>query len=187
MIKGSFEARKVSYRQTKDGVVIAFVIHPNDPHTELAIAPLGIRLMIGYAEIGDDETTPTATDSVETPVRVEPAAYVHPNANGVNGINNPKSADRSERAKAQYASMTPEEQAVARAARLCKEDAQFQAWICEANEAWPVNEETAARELRDLTGVKSRSEYAWNKVAYDKFRAIETEYLMATGRMAEAR
>jgi hypothetical protein len=49
------EARKVAYRQTKDGLVVSFVVHPLDMPDELATAPLGTRYMLALAEIGDDE------------------------------------------------------------------------------------------------------------------------------------
>lgn len=49
-----FEAKKHAWRQTQDGIVVSFVIHPNDINAALAVAPLGTRYMIGVAEIGDD-------------------------------------------------------------------------------------------------------------------------------------
>jgi hypothetical protein len=49
------EAKKVAYRQTKDGLVVSFVIHPNDMPDALAVAPLGQRYMLAMAAIGDDE------------------------------------------------------------------------------------------------------------------------------------
>lgn len=52
---GHFEAKKHAYRQTQDGVVISFVIHPNDVAPDLATAALGTRYMLGFAEIGDDD------------------------------------------------------------------------------------------------------------------------------------
>lgn len=51
---GHFEAKKHAYRQTQDGVVISFVMHPNDVDAAIATAALGTRYMIGFAEIGDD-------------------------------------------------------------------------------------------------------------------------------------
>lgn len=51
---GHFEAKKHAYRQTQDGIVVSFVIHPNDLDATFAIAPLGTRYMVGFAEIGDD-------------------------------------------------------------------------------------------------------------------------------------
>jgi hypothetical protein len=50
-----FEAKKHAYRQTQDGVVISFVVHPDDMSAALATAPLGSRYMVAFAEIGDDE------------------------------------------------------------------------------------------------------------------------------------
>lgn len=49
-----FEAKKHAYRQTQEGVVVSFVVHPNDVSSELATAPLGTRYMMAFAEIGDD-------------------------------------------------------------------------------------------------------------------------------------
>jgi hypothetical protein len=51
---GHFEAKKHAYRQTQDGVVISFVIHPDEVDSALATASLGTRYMIGFAEIGED-------------------------------------------------------------------------------------------------------------------------------------
>lgn len=49
------EVKKHSYRQTKDGIVISFVMHPNDVSPELAASALGTRYMAALVEIGDDE------------------------------------------------------------------------------------------------------------------------------------
>ena len=49
------EARKWSYRQTKEGVVISFLIHPNELPDGLALAPLGTRFMLAVCEIDDQE------------------------------------------------------------------------------------------------------------------------------------
>lgn len=49
------EARKWSYRQTKEGVVISFLLHPNELPDGLALAALGTRFMLAVCEIGDDE------------------------------------------------------------------------------------------------------------------------------------
>ena len=51
----SCEAKKHAYRQTQDGVVVSFVLHPSEIPDGLAIAPLGTRYMIALVEIGDDE------------------------------------------------------------------------------------------------------------------------------------
>lgn len=51
----AFEAKKHAYRQTQDGIVVSFVVHPNDLPKALALASLGTRYMVGVEEIGDDE------------------------------------------------------------------------------------------------------------------------------------
>lgn len=50
------EARKWSFRQTREGVVISFLIHPNELPDGLALASLGARFMMAVCEIADDET-----------------------------------------------------------------------------------------------------------------------------------
>jgi hypothetical protein len=54
MSEGHFEAKKHAYRQTQDGIVISFVMHPNDVAAALATAPLGTRYMVAFVEMGDD-------------------------------------------------------------------------------------------------------------------------------------
>lgn len=49
------EARKWSYRQTKEGVIISFLLHPNELPDGLALAPLGTRFMLAVCEINDQE------------------------------------------------------------------------------------------------------------------------------------
>jgi len=50
------EVKKHAYRQTQDGIVISFVVHPNDVSPALAAAPLGTRYGCALVEIRDDET-----------------------------------------------------------------------------------------------------------------------------------
>jgi hypothetical protein len=70
------EAKKHALRQTQDGIVVAFVLHPNDVPPSLQLAPLGTRYMLALVEIADDETPVTgkeATTSVEPQAPQEPA------------------------------------------------------------------------------------------------------------------
>jgi hypothetical protein len=53
------ECKKHAYRQTQDGVVISFVVHPNDITPELASAPLGTRYAAVLLELTDDEMVRT--------------------------------------------------------------------------------------------------------------------------------
>lgn len=50
-----FEAVKYAYRQSRDGVVVSFVVHPNDMPAELSASHIGARYMIALVELGDDE------------------------------------------------------------------------------------------------------------------------------------
>lgn len=50
------EAKKHAYRQTQDGIVVSFVLHPNEVPDDLALAPLGTRYVLALVRIGDDET-----------------------------------------------------------------------------------------------------------------------------------
>lgn len=45
-----------AYRKNKDGVVVSFVVHPNDVPPELAAAHIGARFMVALVELADDET-----------------------------------------------------------------------------------------------------------------------------------
>jgi hypothetical protein len=54
-LSGHFEAKKIAWRQTKDGLVLALAVHPDEMPKEMALSPLNTRYMIGFAEIGDDE------------------------------------------------------------------------------------------------------------------------------------
>ena len=49
------EAKKHGYRQTADGIVVSFVLHPNEVPDDLALAALGTRYMLAFTRIGDDE------------------------------------------------------------------------------------------------------------------------------------
>mgnify|MGYP003113882662 FL=1 len=66
-IAESFEAKKYAYRQTKDGMVLSFVLHPDDVPKEMATAPIGQRYMVACAQIDDHENPirPRATTDAE--------------------------------------------------------------------------------------------------------------------------
>jgi hypothetical protein len=55
------ECKKHAYRQTQDGVVISFVVHPDDVSAELAAAPLGTRYTAVLVEMNDNETVKPPT------------------------------------------------------------------------------------------------------------------------------
>lgn len=57
-IAGKFEAKKHAYRQTQDGVVVSFVIHPDDVNSAFAVAPLGTPFELKYTALDYDNPAP---------------------------------------------------------------------------------------------------------------------------------
>jgi hypothetical protein len=49
------EMVKYAYRQSKDGVVVSFVVHPNDIPAALSTSHIGSRYMVALVQVGDDE------------------------------------------------------------------------------------------------------------------------------------
>lgn len=50
-----FECKKYAYRQTKDGVVLSFVLHPDDIPPDMAVSAIGSRYMVACVQINDQE------------------------------------------------------------------------------------------------------------------------------------
>lgn len=67
------------------------------------------------------------------------------------------------------------ERAVQMAGILCKEP-EFQKWMVRKGYAFTDTEESVIKGMRDLLGVKSRSELATNERAQDLFTALLKEY-----------
>ena len=63
-MKGHFEAKKHAIRQTQDGWVVSFVIHPDDVAPDFAAAPLGTIFMVGYQTTEDAEEAPVAQPGI---------------------------------------------------------------------------------------------------------------------------
>ena len=75
MISGKMEVKKVGMRQSKDGVILLFVVHPDDVTAELVTAPIGTQLMIAYHEYegsGDPVAEVTAAAGVGTAMEQPP-------------------------------------------------------------------------------------------------------------------
>ncbi len=62
------EAKKHAYRQTQDGIVVSFVLHPNEVPDDLALAALGTRYMLALSRIGDDEEPQEPEQKPKRPV-----------------------------------------------------------------------------------------------------------------------
>lgn len=48
------EAKLHGFRKTQDGIVVSFVLHPQDWPQQLALDPLGTRYMLAVAQIGEE-------------------------------------------------------------------------------------------------------------------------------------
>jgi hypothetical protein len=153
------EAVKTAYRQTKEGMVISFAIHPSDLPPELALAPVGTRVLLAVAEIGDDETVAEAI----------PAAPVKS-----------PDPDKSQRGKDAYAGKPEMEKAVVRAVLLCRDEA-FQAYVGAGTE------DATRAELCKWLGVESRREIASKEHAFRTFLNVEHGFAVFQGREPEPR
>jgi hypothetical protein len=164
------EAKLHGFRRTADGVVVSFVLHPQEVPQALALDPLGTRYMLAFAQIGDDEhpVSPAGTHQPQQErVFDEPDGSTVPNQKPSTPAGGVKSK---------------EERAVIRAAILCSEP-RFRIWM--AGEDISTNE--AAAMLREACGVASRGDIAKDPAALDKFLKLETDYLLEIGAMAAHR
>lgn len=61
----SCEAKLYAMRKSRDGMVVSFVIHPNDIPDGLVLAEIGTRFQSAFVEIGDDEKPKAAAQQPE--------------------------------------------------------------------------------------------------------------------------
>lgn len=152
MSEGSFEAKKHAYRQTQDGIVVSFVIHPNDIDAAFAIAPLGTRYMIGFAEITD------------SPV----AQQVEPPAHNVK-VEGSSPSGSTKAPRKPFASLPLSQQAGMRT-----DDKSFQEFL---ETQVPIHdEESYADAIRSICGVESRAEIKPGTPAAVSWAALEVRY-----------
>lgn len=164
-----FEAKKHAYRQTQDGVVVSFVVHPNDLNAGFAVAPLGTRYMVALAMIGDDGE-PISPGSVQEEPRTTQGDAV-----GSGNLNAPGPGEtRKEYTLANRVGMT------------CAEPA-FQEWLSQRHNGAVVNKDTVGPLVRRICGVETRADILPGTPAATKWHALALDYEQATGRMAEPR
>lgn len=60
-----FEAKKYALRQAKDGVIISFVLHPDDVVPELLSAPIGEHYVVALAPYTEEEQRPPSSTGSE--------------------------------------------------------------------------------------------------------------------------
>lgn len=169
------EARKVSYRQTKDGLVVSFVIHPSDMPDTLAVAPLGQRYMLALAAIGDDERP------------IEPPSPPLAERPGVETVSSPTARARAAQfAKERYQEAPPMVQARMRSGILAS-DPRFQQFVA-SDTGGIATEEHAALYIRErCCNGGSRHQIADTRACYDLFLTMETDFKVWDGQIAERR
>lgn len=155
-----FEAIKCALRQSKEGVVLSLVIHPNDLDPAVLSAPIGQQWIVALAPYVESPSVESNHMEVEK-------AQLRP----IEGVLTPKE---------RYAKSSEGEKAVTRAALLCK-DPQFWGFMTAADQ-----NECVSR-LCDALFIDSRSKLATSPEALTEFLALETEYLQATGKLAQDR
>ena len=182
-----FEAKKHAYRQTQDGVVISFVVHPNDLNAALAVAPLGTRYMVAVAQIGDDDQpVPPGVKSAgmdsssihERSLEVADGPLVAP-------ISTETAVAPGGQTKGGWYGLKPS----ARAALLCKEP-EFWRWASERTGLTLESEKAADAWLKDRIGLFSKADLnpdnsPHNPKALGRFKTIERQYRVARGMETE--
>jgi hypothetical protein len=67
-----FEAKKHAWRQTQDGIVVSFVIHPDDVDGALAVSPLGTRYYIAIVPAEQADADAAKVPVLEAPATSQP-------------------------------------------------------------------------------------------------------------------
>lgn len=143
-----------AYRKSKDGIVVSFVLHPNDVPDQLAIAALGSRWVSALVQIGDDEL----------PVQKENRAAPRPERRPT--IPQPDGAKRMD-----WRELQPAAQAGIRC-----EDPVFKAFLDEKHSLAEWNGFTTAEAVRAFCGVKSRAELSTNHKARVLWHQLDSQF-----------
>lgn len=127
-----FEAKKYALRQAKDGVIVSFVVHPNDVVPELLSAAIGEHYVVALAPY-TEQGPPSSTGSEQ------------PNSTRPVGGSNP-SADATDKERRPFASLPRSQQAA-----LLIADEKFRRWWDRGNDADAVD-----RSLKAAFGIASK-------------------------------
>lgn len=130
------EMVKCAYRQSKDGIVVSLVVHPDEVPAGLATSKLGTRYMVALVQIGDDELP------VQKESRPAPRQEIQPQPDGAKRMD------------------WREVQPAAQAGIRCGDPA-FRAFLMEQHSYRPRDRndtEEAAVFIRGFFGINSRSE-----------------------------
>lgn len=173
-----FEAKKHAWRQTQDGVVVSFVVHPNELHAGFAVAPLGTRYQVVVVQLGDDDR----------PVPPGVGPTVAPSQKGHEG---PSRATVEGKPAPAGPLTTPgetrKEYTLANRVGMTCAEPKFQEWLSRRYPGTTVNKDTVGPLVRHICGVETRADILPGTPAATKWHALALEYEQATGRLAEER
>jgi hypothetical protein len=157
------EMVKCAYRQSKDGVVVSLVVHPQEVPEGLATAPLGTRYMVALVPIGDDERPiPPAAKEKSKPDSVSVKPLPEPD----------KPLADHKREKMDWRELQPAAQAGIRCA-----EPMFRAFLREVKRYGHCDEEDAAVAVRDICGVNSRADLGTKHAARVIWHQLDSEFL----------
>lgn len=165
---GHFEAKKHAYRQTQDGIVVSFVVHPNDVSAAIAMAPLGTRFMVAFAEIGDDEDPVAQRIERLTPNHEVPGSTPGGVAKSSNGKD-----------KRRFADLPASQQAGMRCGEGLFHKFLIHAYTDEMGDALVGHDKPsdwAAAGVRKICGVSSRGDIGSDPVALERWQNLESRY-----------
>lgn len=156
------EMVKYAYRQTKDGVVVSFVVHPNDVPPALSISHIGARYMVALVEIGDDE---------QPVVEHRREAMPNPQTSNTRQLDAQPQPDKPAGAKRDWKDLQPQQQAGIR----CGEPT-FTAFLKEQyGRDWREAEDAAAC-IRLICEVNSRVELGTDQRARLIWNQLDSHY-----------
>ena len=157
-----FEAKLHGFRRTQDGVVISYVIHPDDVRAEIATAALGTRYMIGFAELGDDNQ-PVQSSPHSAPVK------------GVNAEakleSDPSNGEITRASKRKFSDLPLSQQAGIRC-----QDKQFQIYLMDQWAEIAAHHNDAGHIVRKICKVASRAEFDQTDTAANGWIDLEWDY-----------
>ena len=157
MSDGTFEAKLYSVRKSKDGMIVAFVVQPQDT-AGLTNLDIGAHLMIGWAEYAENEAA-GATGSVQG--QAEPA--------GDTGL--PAASDIPKK-RTPFHELPLSQQAGIRAG-----DNEFVNFLIATRPSlFEVSGRDAAQVIRSFCQVDSRAELATNTKAMDLWCTLNRDY-----------
>lgn len=168
-----FEVKKHAVRQTADGWVVSFVVHPNDMDSAFAVSPLGTRYMLAVAEIGDDELP-------VSPAGPQPQTQERATVAGKDRTSEPQSKPAGEPKDRQpWHELPPQKQA----GILCGDKA-FWKYVQEKTASgWIADEQSAAVWLREELGILSRRDIEGRPDLAAKLNEIRAEFMEWAGRV----